>query len=126
MKLIRNLCIVALIMIVFDTFAGVVSRHINFDYRSLMLLSNLLNIAIGYWGASQHGFRYGILSGAFAGLIDSTLGWLISIQISPFYIEDKTVHTFTSVLLSIIMVTAQGAFCGLVGAIIHRLLDREK
>jgi len=124
--LIKNLFVVVLVIIVFDTVAALVSRRFQIDYSSLSLLSNLINIALGCWGASQHGLKFGVLFGTLAGFVDSTIGWLISAQIEPFYIDTRTTITFTSALMVIVIVTAQGAVCGAVGAIIYKLLDREK
>ena len=71
-----KILITLLAIVAFDAIASFLSRAFHVDYTNFMWLSLLLYVAVGFWGAHRKGFVYGMLLGTFAGLVDSTLGWL--------------------------------------------------
>lgn len=118
--------ITGLVVVTFDVIASLVSRTFQIEYGYFILVSLILYVLIGFWGAWRRSFVYGMLLGAIAGLSDSTLGWFASRMIGP-YIQPKVPHAnFSLVVITVLMVTILALACGSVGSLFCVLLRQTR
>jgi thiamine transporter ThiT len=110
----------------FDVIASLASRVLQFEYISLVLVSLLIYLVAGYWGAHRQGFLFGILLGVLAGLTDATLGWWLSTMIRPFSNMPVASLSLSLQLIILIVVTPLALGFALVGAGICRILGQTK
>jgi hypothetical protein len=68
----------AYVIIIFDAVGSLSSRWMHFDYGQLMSVSFCLYMGCGYLGFQFQSFRGALQAGLMAGLVDSTIGWMIS------------------------------------------------
>ena len=115
------LLLTAAAVLLYDGLMSVASLHFGFDYASTpgVLGSSLLYAAAGFLGARvRRRIREGVMAGAFAGLVDSTLGWLLSVLVGIGR-EDLEAAPLT-VAVVVVWVTLMGAVFGFVGGILGR------
>jgi hypothetical protein len=116
---------IACVIILFDIAASFASRAAQFNYTNLAWVSWGLYVACGYFGCKYRGFLGGVVAGLVAGLSDSTVGWALSCLIGP-YLPFAQPGRYAPVLIAvaIVIVTAMGAFFGLVGALLCKITTR--
>lgn len=115
----RVLLLTGAAVLLYDGLMALASRQLGFDYGSGVLGSLLIYAAAGFFGARAHkANRAGVLAGAFTGLVDSTLGWLLSAAIGPRVQQIET--NPPDIIVVVWMVTLLGAVCGFVGGIVGR------
>jgi hypothetical protein len=117
-----GLIIVAAIVL-FDALASVLSRTLEIDYAKLFWISFLLYLAAGYFGCKYFDLLTGLGGGFVAGLTDSTVGWLVSSAIGP-YSSTQQQYGLVIILFTVIIVSVLGAFFGLIGALVHKIIGR--
>jgi len=122
----RKILITILIIAGFDAVAAMISRSFHYDFSSFAWVSFLIYLAVGYWGAHRCGAKYGMLLGASAGLVDSTIGWFISRVIGPFIETPIPTLTPAVVASTIVAVTAMGLVFGLIGAGLCKVFGQAK
>ncbi len=112
----------AIAVLVFDTGGALLAENIGFDYTSLSIGSSIIYIFFGFLGGRKSGWHYGLFVGAVLGLVDSTLGWMISWTIGP----GKPSEEMSTVLIvfTIVFVTLTAAFHGVIGGVLS-LLGRK-
>jgi hypothetical protein len=119
---------VAITVVLFDAGASFVSRTFHINYVNFILGSWGIYAASGYFACRHFRFWEGVLSGTVAGLSDSTLGWGVSFLIGPyppFQLPDFTPVLLSLVIISVVfVVTVSGAFFGLLGALLCKLVGR--
>ena len=108
-------------ILLYDGLMAVASIQFGFDYASApgVLGSSLLYAAAGFFGARvRMRIREGVMAGAFAGLVDSTLGWLLSVLAG---VGRSAIDVGPpAVVVVVVGVTLMGAVFGLVGGILGR------
>lgn len=110
-------------VLVFDAVVATTSRLFGFRYESAVIGSYLLYALAGYFGARAGGsIGAGILAAGAVGLVDSTLGWLISAAIGPGRPPAEAAATPAAIAAVVMMVPLLAGIIGLVGAVIARLL----
>lgn len=115
----RVLLLTGAAVLSYDGLMALASRQLGFDYGSGVVGSLLIYAAAGFFGTrARTAVDSGLLAGAFAGLVDGTLGWLLSAAIEPRVqqIETSPLEIFVVVW----MVTLLGAGCGFIGGIVGR------
>jgi hypothetical protein len=118
-----GLIIVAAIVL-FDALASVLSRTLQIDYAKLFWISFLLYLAAGYFGCKYFDLLTGLGGGFVAGLTDSTVGWLVSSAIGPYTSTAKQQYGLVIILFTVIIVSVLGAFFGLIGAFVRKIVGR--
>jgi len=111
-------------IVLFDALASVLSRTLQIDYATLLWVSFLLYLAAGYFGCKYFDFLTGLGGGFVAGLTDSTLGWLVSSAIGPYTSTAQQQHGVVIILFTVIIVSVLGAFFGLIGALVRKIIRR--
>jgi hypothetical protein len=108
----------------FDALASVLSRTLQIDYAKLFWVSFLLYLAAGYFGCKYFDFLTGLGGGFVAGLTDATVGWLVSSVIGPYTSMAQQDYGPVIILITVIIVSVLGAFFGLLGALIRKIIGR--
>lgn len=115
----RVLLLTGAAVLSYDGLVALASRQLGFDYGSGVLGSLLIYAAGGFFGVrARDTTRSGVLAGGFAGLVDSTLGWLLSTAIGPRIPQIET--SPPDVFVAVLMVTLLGAVCGFAGGMVGR------
>ena len=118
--------ITGLVVVTFDVIASLVSRTFQIEYVYFVLISLILYILIGFWGAFHRSFVYGMLLGAIAGLADSTLGWFASRMIGPYIPPKVPPANLSLIVTTVLMVTILSLACGSVGSLLCMLLRQTR
>jgi len=118
---------VILAVTLFDFIASLASRTFVFDYTKLFWTSWCIYFTAGFIGCRRLGFIGGITSGLVAGFGDATLGWFLSTVVGP-YLPNRPQQPYGIVLIgiTIVIVSMLGAFFGLLGASLAKLLNRGR
>src|SRR5262245_27100445 len=124
LKRMQLFLIVAGFIILFDAVTSAASRTLTLDYTIFGWASYFFYAAAGYCGHRNFDLPTGVVTGAVAGLADSTLGWYISSLIGPFIPFAEPHYTPLLTTVVIILVTLTGALFGLGGALLFRLTSR--
>lgn len=116
---------VILAVAIFDVIASLASRMFVFDYTKLFWASWCIYFIAGLVGCKRLGFISGITLGLVAGLGDATLGWFLSTAVGP-YLPNRPQQPYGILIvgITIVIVTTLGAFFGLLGACLCKLLNR--
>lgn len=117
----RVLLLAGAAVLLYDGLMAVASIQFGFDYASALgvLGSSLLYAAAGFFGARvRTRTRDGVMAGAFAGLVDSTLGWLLSVLVGVGHAGIEAGPPAVAVV--VVGVTLMGAVFGFVGGILGR------
>jgi hypothetical protein len=113
----------ALVVLAFDVIAATASRMLDFPYGFVALGSYLIYAAAGHFAARATGsISRGALAGFAVGLVESTLGWLLSAVIGP----GRPIGAAAEPLLiavAVVVVPVSAAFAGFVGAAISRFFS---
>ena len=118
-----GLIIIAAIVL-FDALASLLSRTLQIDYAKLFWFSFLLYLAAGYFGCKYFDFLTGLGGGFVAGLTDSTVGWFVSSAIGPYTSAAQQEYGLVIILFTVIIVSVLGAFFGLIGALVRKIIGR--
>jgi Na+/proline symporter len=118
-------CVVGFILL-FDAVASFASRSLRFDYTSLAWVSWCLYVLFGFLGCRYHGFAGGVMAGIVAGITDSTVGWLLELTIKPYVPFKPPPYSLPLILITIIIVSFQGLFFGLIGALLGLLFKKVR
>jgi hypothetical protein len=116
----RVLLLAGAAVLLYDGLMSIASVRFGFGYGStpVVLGSSSIYAGAGFFGARvRRRLRAGVLAGAVAGMVDSTLGLLLSALIVPAYPGGATPPAITVVVVA---VTCMGAVCGLIGGLIGR------
>ena len=111
-------------VIAFDAIASLSSVGLGFDYRYAALGSIALYGVFGYWTGRDSSIYFGPLVGAFMGLTDATLGWLVSWIVGPGRLEPGAL-TPQAWLVVAAQVIAVAALCALVGSVVGRYVPKR-
>lgn len=76
-----------------------------------------------FLGYKRLGFVGGVVAGLAAGFGDATLGWFLSIAISPYIRHPPQRFGILIVIITVVMVSTLGLFFGLIGAIVSKLVS---
>ncbi|MGC3943783.1 MAG: hypothetical protein QM762_04450 [Chryseolinea sp.] len=111
---------------VLDALGSIASRQFNFDYASLSIVSYSIFGAVGFFVTRATNLWTGVLYAALVGLFDSTIGWKISMALKANNenIEDEVTIAFW--LAVSVMMTATAGLAGLGGAVLAKILFRNK
>jgi hypothetical protein len=121
-----KILVTILVVVGFDAVGSLLSKLLQFNYTDLVWASLLIYVASGFWGARRRGFTFGILLGAIAGLVDSTIGWFVSTWIKPFSRTGIPPISTELMLIILITVTVTGLIFGLVGAGLCTILGQAR
>ena len=124
-KRIQFVFIIVAAIVLFDAVASVVSRALQVDYAKLFWVSFLLYSAAGYFGCKYFDFLTGLGGGFVAGLADSTAGWLVSSTVGPYTSTAQLRYGPVMILFTVSVVSVVGAFFGLVGALVRKIIERS-
>jgi len=118
---------VILAIALFDLIASLASRMFVFDYTKLFWASWCIYFIAGFVGCKRLGFIGGITSGLVAGFGDATLGWFLSTAVG-LYLSNGPQQQYGIVIvgITIVIVSTLGAFFGLLGASLSKLLNRGR
>jgi hypothetical protein len=111
-------------ILLFDASASGLSRTLQIDYVKLFWVSFSLYFAAGYFGCRYFDLLTGLGGGFVAGLTDSTVGWLVSSVIGPYTSTPQPQYVVATVLFTVILVSVLGAFVGLIGALVSKIIGR--
>ncbi len=64
------------------------------------------------------------MAGIVAGITDSTVGWLLELTIKPYLPFKQPPYSFPLILITIIIVSFEGLFFGLIGALFGLLFRK--
>lgn len=115
---------VVVTVVLFDVTASLASRLLVFDYTKLFWASWCIYFLAGFVGGKRLGFIGGISAGLVAGFADSTVGWFLSTAIGPYIPRRLPEFGILVVAVTVVIVSALGAFFGLIGATLAKLLKR--
>lgn len=114
---------VIIIVALFDVVASFASRIFLFDYTKLFWVSWCINFMAGFVGYKRLGFVGGVVAGFAAGFGDATLGWFLSMAISPYIRHPPQQFGILIIIITVVMVSTLGIFFGLIGAIVSKLVS---
>lgn len=113
--LVALLAIAAASIVGYDAIMAWTSVALSFPYFYAMIGSCLLYGAFGFFGARRFGFGRALLVGAWLGLVDASLGWLVSSAIGAGRIATG-LPTLAVWLPTAALVTGVAMVCAGVGA----------
>ncbi len=109
-------------VIAFDLLIATISHFTHYGYSRFYVATWLLNIAIGIL-ATRNGVNF-VGVGAFAGFVDSSLGWWLALQMKPTTNHLRTMNPVGWALVALIMVVSAVFFAGVGSVFGTRLLNR--
>ena len=112
---IKIVLIGAMAVLVFDTATSVLSLATGLTYGWFSIGSSVLYVLFGYLAARRSTWFFGGLVGAFLGLVDSTLGWIISWTIGPGKPDIEMDPVLIAATVVFVMIVA--AILGLIGGL---------
>jgi len=118
----------SLIVIAFDSLGAVAARHWGFPYTRLGIGSLIIYGVAGYMAARASTIRGGVLAAAFVGLVDATIGWIVSSIIGPgrLQYEDGSLINIAIVVFVVVYLAAGvGFIAGFVGHLRQGLWSRQ-
>ncbi len=99
-------------VLVFDAASAIVSVLTGIDYAWFSIGSFMLYLCFSFLASRRSKWFFGSATGAFLGVVDSTLGWAISSSIGPGKVADMHLGLIVITIISVILV---GAVLGLIG-----------
>ena len=112
-KVIPILLIGSLIIILFDTFASLISVTFQINYLLSIFGSILIYALVGFFSAKRSNLLWAGIASGIVGLVDSTLGWYISWIIGAGRPEIEV--NLTSIIATIIFVVIVSSLFGFIG-----------
>ncbi|MES2427544.1 MAG: hypothetical protein V4560_11250 [Bacteroidota bacterium] len=109
-----------------DIVGSITSRYYGFNYAILMPVSFIIYATPGYIMAKTYKRNRAVLICAAIGLFDSTIGWKISMMLKANTGNIKNDPSIPAWIITIIFVTCFAAFCGLIGAVVARMIHKRK
>jgi hypothetical protein len=113
-------------VIVFDAVASLWSRVFHFEYTRFVVVSLLIYVGAGFFGAFRRGFFYGVLLGGITGFAGATGGWSISQQIGPFTQWPMPPLGVGFIAITIVIVTIVAVLFSTVGALFCTILRQTR
>jgi hypothetical protein len=110
----------------FDALTAIASRQLNFNSAYFAVGSFIIYCFFGFWTTKKIDLKTGALTAAAIGFFDSTVGWKISMLLKANTGHFNNDPTVVAWMLTIIVVTAFAALCGLIGAAFAKYSTREK
>lgn len=99
----------AVAILLFDTLGSLLSAHLHFRYALLWPASLALYVVLTYRAAAHLTFQRAIGFGAFLGLLDSTIGWKLSVLLGADpegYSQRITRGVFAGIVCSVVLTGA--------------------
>jgi hypothetical protein len=113
------------LLVALDIVGALAEKPLGFPYPPLGVVSLLVYLSAGLYGAWRASFPVGVLGAASVGLLDGTLGPLAAWLVGPGPVG-QTVTEPRVFAYSIAVVTAAAAAVGVVGALTGRWLERRR
>jgi hypothetical protein len=123
MKTIPVIIIGAILVLVFDTAASVLSASTGLEYSWFAIGSFVIYAVVGYIASGESLLR-GVLASAAVGFVEATAGWWISWQVGPGAVEGETIDAAT-LAAAIVFVTVIAGLIGLIAGLAGRALTRR-
>lgn len=111
-------------VVFYDALSSFLSRSLELEYTDFAIGSMLIYFLAGFWGAFRFSFLTGLVAGPFAGLLDATLGLLVSQLIGPFTEFNYEFVPFDKYFIMLLTVILASSIVGLAGAILGTLIRR--
>ena len=111
-------------IVLFDAGASIASRQLGFPYTNAAVGSYILYAIGGFLAARQANLAFAAQVGAVLGLVDATLGWVVSSAIGP-NVPPMPRLTIGTWLFVTIVVVVTSVVCALVGGAIGRATRRS-
>jgi hypothetical protein len=121
-----KIVITCLVVIGFDALASMISRVFQFEYTRFALVSILIYVGSGFFGAFRQGFVYGMLLGGIGAFTGATAGWFVSQMIGPFMQPPMPPLNGALIVITVIFVTVLGVAFSSVGAALCKLLGHTR
>lgn len=109
-------------VVLFDALASFLSKTLALEYTEFAVGSMLIYFLSGGWGAWRFSFLTGLAASLFAGLIDATLGLLVSRLIGPFTAFSFEFVPFDKYFVMVASVMLGSSIVGLTGAVLGTLI----
>jgi hypothetical protein len=122
-NLFRVVLLAGLGVIVFDTLGSLAALTWDFPYSSLLAGSLLIYGAAGFFATRVAGFLRGAVVAGSVGLIDATIGWMVSWLIGPGRLPPGEIAV-PSIISTIVFVIILAAGVGIVGGALARVQER--
>jgi hypothetical protein len=113
------------LLVALDIVGALAEKPLGFPYPPFGVVSLLVYLSAGLYGAWRASFPVGVLGAASVGLLDGTLGPLAAWLVGPGPVG-QTVTEPRVFAYSIAVVTAAAAAVGVVGALTGRWLERRR
>jgi hypothetical protein len=113
------------VLVAVDILGALAEKPLGFPYLPLGVVSLLVYLSVGLYGAWRSGLLVGVLGAATVGLLDGTLrplaGWLVGPGPIGRTVTEPRIFTY-----SIAVVTSAAAFAGVLGALAGFWLERRR
>jgi len=113
----------AIVIFLFDAVSAFISRSTGLAYAWFSIGSFLIQAGFGFLVGTRTKWFFGALMGAVLGLVESTLGWVISWNIGPGKPEIEMNPVLIAVTIVFVIITA--AIVGLFGGALSLLARRD-
>ncbi|MBX3244125.1 MAG: hypothetical protein KF685_06680, partial [Acidobacteria bacterium] len=113
-------------VVLYDALSSALSKALTLEYTEFAAGSMLIYFLSGCWGAWRFSFLTGLAASLFAGLIDATLGLLVSRLIGPFTTFNFEFVPFDKYFVMVASVMLGSSIVGLAGAALGTLIRRMK
>ena len=113
------------LLVALDIVGALAEKPLGFPYPPLGVVSLLIYLSVGLYGAWRSGFLVGVLGAAGVGLLDGTLGPLAAWLVGPGPVG-QTVTEPRVFAYGIAVATATAASAGVLGALAGYWLERRR
>jgi hypothetical protein len=113
------------LLVVLDIVGAVAGRPLGFPYPPLGVVSLLVYLSVGVFGAWRANFVTGLVAAALVGFLDGTLGPLTAWLVGPGPVG-QTITEPRVFAYGITVVTATAAAAGVIGALAGTWLERRR
>ncbi|HBX65910.1 MAG: hypothetical protein CL670_13285 [Balneola sp.] len=111
------------LIIAFDTVGSFASEFFNFPYSSLNFGSYLIYGIAGFFATKGKDLGKSALAGFIVGLVEATIGWVISWLILTEH-HELGISPTVVIILIIIFVSLSGTYFGLIGGAIRKYVGK--
>lgn len=98
-----------------DSLGAIASKHLNFNYSLLSVVSFIIYVGFAFFLARQTDKRTTIILTGLLGLFDATIGWKLSELLGANTGENKVEITTTILITTAVFMTAFASLLGLLG-----------
>lgn len=113
-------------VLIFDTLASIVSRAFEVRYYYFSFGSLIIYFLAGVYTAKTGRLRDVIINLMFIGLVDASIGWLITVFIKPFQPSNSNPESVVGFIFVVVFVMAIAVVTGGAGYLVKTLTNKTR